>query len=312
MAAVGRVARALASGDDARTAVCEAACEVASAPVAFLLEPSGRELISTAMHGVDMAPVTIQAREETPRGAAKAFSSLESYFVADARDHPALSAPLVAATDAHSALFEPVVRDGAVSGVMILIWRTAVHPPGDSLNAVLRLIAAQAAIAIEHSALRDRLGELALSEPLTGLATLRMFEAELPRELARARRAEMPVCVAVLDLDGLGAFNMLRGEREGDRLLKETGASWAGALRDIDLLARMDGGRFAALLPGCMLGEACEVVDRVRGLTPRNETASAGVAQWNGEEPAELLLARAENALAAAKAAGRDMTLPAD
>ena len=83
---------------------------------------------------------------------------------------------------------------------------------------------------------------------------------------------------------------MLRGEREGDRLLKETGASWAGALRDVDLLARMDGGRFAALLPGCMLGEACEVVDRVRGLTPRGETASAGVAQWNGEEPTELLL----------------------
>src|SRR5205085_1889363 len=125
---------------------------------------------------------------------------------------------------------------------------------------VLRLIAAHAAAAIEHATLRDRLGELALSDPLTGLATQRMFETEVPRELARARRAEAPLCVALIDVDGLGAFNMLRGEREGDRLLKEAGASWSSALRDIDLLARYDGGLFAALLPGCMLGEQPAVV----------------------------------------------------
>ena len=52
-----------------------------------------------------------------------------------------------------------------------------------------------------------------------------MWDAELPRELARARRGETPICIAVLDLDHLGAFNMLRGEREGDRLLKEAAAA---------------------------------------------------------------------------------------
>src|SRR5919107_3399691 len=109
MAAVSRAARALSGDGDARRLILQAACEAAAAPVAFLLEPSGRELSSTAMHGVEMAPVTIQAREESPRGAARAFSSLESYFVADASEHPALAAPLVAATNAKSALFEPVV-----------------------------------------------------------------------------------------------------------------------------------------------------------------------------------------------------------
>jgi diguanylate cyclase (GGDEF)-like protein len=264
------------------------------------------------MHGVEMAPVTIQARDDAPRAAQRAFSSLESYFVADARDHPALAKPLVEATDARSALFEPVIREGTVAGVMILIWREPVSAPSDSLNAVLRLVASQAAAAIEHSGLRDRLGELALSDPLTGLATRRMFESEVPRELARSRRSEAPVCLAVIDLDHLGAFNMLRGEREGDRLLKEVGAAWASSLRDVDFLGRLDGGEFAALLPGCTLGEAVDVVDRVRGVTPRGQTASAGVAMWDGAEPADLLLARAEDALAAAKSAGRDVTLPAD
>jgi diguanylate cyclase (GGDEF)-like protein len=312
MAAVSRAARALSGDADPRRAILAAACEAADAPVAFLLEPSGRELQSTAMYGVDMAPVTIQARDDATRGAARAFSSLESYFVADATDHPALAAPLVAATQARSALFEPIVREGAVAGVIILVWREQVAAPSDSLDAVLRLLASQAAVAIEHAALRERLGELALSDPHTGLATRRMFESELPRELARARRGEAPVCVALIDIDALGAFNMLRGEREGDRLLKETGAAWAGALRDVDFLARLEGGRFAALLPGCLLGEAMEVVDRVRSLTPRNQTASAGVAMWNGDEPAELLMVRAEEALRAAKAVGRDITLPAD
>ena len=59
---------------DARPAVCRAACEVAAAPVAFLLEPSGREFVSTAMVGVDIAPVTIQPRPEAEYGG-RAFTS---------------------------------------------------------------------------------------------------------------------------------------------------------------------------------------------------------------------------------------------
>ena len=139
-----------------------------------------------------------------------------------------------------------------------------------------------------------------------------MFDDELPRELARGRRSEYPVAIAVLDLDHLGAFNMLRGEREGDRLIKETAALWRNELREVDVLARMDGGTFAAILPNCGLGEAIEVLDRVRAATPRDQHASAGVARWDGEEPSELLVARCEDALAAAKQAGRDVTLPAE
>ena len=51
------------------------------------------------------------------------------------------------------------------------------------------------------------------------------------------------------------------------------------------------------------------MLDRVRASTPRGQTASAGVARWDGEEPAELLLARAQDALAAAKSAGRNVTI---
>jgi diguanylate cyclase (GGDEF)-like protein len=310
MGAVARVAKALAGDGDARTAVCEAACEVASAPVAFLLEPSGRDFVSTAMAGVEIAPVTIQPRGERSPG--RAFASKDTYFVADAHTHPALAAPLVEATAARSAVFEPVQRDGEVAGVLIVIWQVPLEALPDAPAGVLRLLAAQAAAAIEHATLRHRMGALALSDQLTGLVTRRVWDDELPRELARARRGESPLAVAVLDLDHMGAFNMLRGEREGDRLLKETAARWRNELREVDLLARLDGTEFGVVLPACGLGEAVEVLDRVRAATPRGQTASAGVARWDGEEPAELLIARCQDALAAAKEAGRNLTIAAD
>jgi diguanylate cyclase len=120
------------------------------------------------------------------------------------------------------------------------------------------------------------------------------------------------VSLAMLDLDHLGAFNMLRGEGEGDRLIKETAALWRGELREVDVLARLDGGRFAVVLPNCGLGEAIDVMDRVRAATPREQTASAGVARWDTEEPGELLLSRSDEALNAAKQAGRDVTIAAE
>ena len=309
MGAIGRVVRVLGGGEDARRAVCRAACEMAGAPVSFLLEPSGREFVSTAMSGVDIAPVTIQPRPETT---GRAFTARESYFVADARAHPALAQPLVDATGARSALFEPVLRDGQVAGVVIVIWQIPIESVPEGTAGMLRLLAAQAAVAIEYAGLRARMDTLALTDELTGVATRRVLDEELPRELARARRQEYPVSLAVLDLDHLGAFNMLRGEREGDRLIKETASLWRNELREVDVMARFEGGTFAVILPNCGLGEAIEVMDRVRAATPRDQTGSAGVARWDTEEPGELLQARCEEALTAAKQAGRNVTIAAE
>jgi diguanylate cyclase (GGDEF)-like protein len=311
MGAIGRVARVLSTGADARQAVCEAACEVASAPVAFLLEPAGRDFVSTAMAGIDISPVTIQPRADT-EGSARTFTAKETFFVADAAHHPALAEPLVDATNARSAVFEPVLRDGQVAGVLIVIWQAPLEALADAPAGVLRLLAAQAGVAIEHATLRARMEALALTDPHTGLMARRVWEDELPRELARARRGETPVAIAMLDIDHMSAFNMLRGEREGDMLIKETASRWRSELREIDLLARLDGTEFGVVLPGCGLGEACDVLDRVRAATPREQTASAGVARWDGEEPAEFLVARARDALVAAKSSGRNITIAAD
>ena len=170
-----------------------------------------------------------------------------------------------------------MLRDGQVCGVLIVIWQLPIESVPEGAAGMLRLLAAQAAVAIEHAGLRARMETLTLTDDLTGVATRRVFEEELPRELARARRGEHAVAVATLDLDHLGAFNMLHGEREGDRLIKETASLWRNELREVDVLARLEGGTFALVLPNCGLGEAIDVLDRVRSATPRGQTASAGV-----------------------------------
>ena len=319
MAAAGRVVRALASEADARPMVCEAACDAAGAQVAFLLEPRGSELCSTAMHGIVMAPVTIQARSEDRRGrksgpvdARKAFADQTPLFIRDATDHEALAEGLVQATDAHSALFEPVIRDGKLSGMLILIWQERLESLSEAVSTAVRLVAAEAAVAIEHAGLRRQVDSLALNDALTGLPTRRIWDQELPRELARARRNESPVCIALINIDRMTEFNEQYGNQQGDQLLRGATAGWAAQLREVDLLARLDNGEFGLILPACILGEACDVLDRVRESTPRGQTASAGVARWDGEEHVELLINRCAGALSAAKAAGGDMTLPAD
>ena len=66
------------------------------------------------------------------------------------------------------------------------------------------------------------------------------------------------------------------------------------------------------ILPTCDSEQAVEVIDRLRGVTPRQQTASAGVARWDGEEPAELLVMRCQQALSEARAFGRDRTQTAE
>ena len=61
-------------------------------------------------------------------------------------------------------MFEPVLRDGDVCGVLIVIWQKPVDVLPEAAAGVLRLVASQAAIAIEHAGLRARVQALALTD----------------------------------------------------------------------------------------------------------------------------------------------------
>ncbi|WP_244876661.1 GGDEF domain-containing protein [Winogradskya consettensis] len=148
--------------------------------------------------------------------------------------------------------------------------------------------------------------ELSRRDELTGLPNRRAWTDELPRILERARADHTPVAIAMIDLDRFKLFNDRYGHPAGDRLLKEATAAWHSALRRSDVLARYGGEEFIAVLPGVDVSQAIVVLERLRLVTPQDQTFSAGVATWDGTETSDQLIARADLALYAAKNAGRD------
>jgi diguanylate cyclase (GGDEF)-like protein len=151
-----------------------------------------------------------------------------------------------------------------------------------------------------------RLGELSRVDELTGLPNRRAWSAELPAAIERARRDQLDLSIAMLDLDHFKRFNDEYGHQAGDRLLKGATAAWSTRLRAVDRLARYGGEEFIVLLPGAAGQLATGVLERLRGATPAGQTFSAGVATWDGNETSETLIARADRALYQAKQAGRD------
>jgi diguanylate cyclase (GGDEF)-like protein len=113
----------------------------------------------------------------------------------------------------------------------------------------------------------------------------------------------------MLDLDRFKAFNDHHGHQAGDQLLAATAVAWRPALRATDTLARYGGEEFAVLLPHSDEEGARTVVERLLAAVPLGQTASAGIAVWDGAETADQLLARADAALYAAKGAGRARAL---
>src|SRR6185312_7584787 len=118
------------------------------------------------------------------------------------------------------------VRDRALVG--------ALHTVGGHIGELLGVLD-------QRHALVRRLETLALTDQLTGLPNRRAWEDTLARELARAARDTLPVCVAVLDVDAFKRYNDDRGHLAGDALLSQAAEAWRAQLRGGDVLARYGG-----------------------------------------------------------------------
>jgi diguanylate cyclase (GGDEF)-like protein len=170
-------------------------------------------------------------------------------------------------------------------------------------------LAAQASALAEREELSRRLAEAANTDVLTALPNRRAWEQAIARELARGHRDGGDLCVAILDLDRFKDFNDTYGHHAGDQRLREAADAWRAELRGSDLLARYGGEEFAVLLPGCTPDGGAHLIERVCAATPHDQTVSAGLAAWTGEESAEQLMKRADVALYQAKRRGRDRTV---
>ena len=180
----------------------------------------------------------------------------------------------------------------------------AVGVLGLGLGLVLTAVAWRS-MAINETLMRQ-LSQLAREDGLTGVANRRTLDERLPQEMARAKRQQYPLSVAMIDLDHFKRFNDRRGHAAGDALLRNAAQAWLRQLRPSDLLARYGGEEFTLVLPGCDDVQAEHMVERLQPLMPERQTFSAGIAAWNGVDSARELLTAADRALLQAKRAGRN------
>ncbi|WP_051684025.1 diguanylate cyclase [Blastococcus sp. URHD0036] len=166
---------------------------------------------------------------------------------------------------------------------------------------------------VEIERLRAALAEEAVRDPLTGLHNRRHLDRALDAALATAPDGT-PVAVVLVDVDHFKTVNDRFGHAVGDRVLQSVAGVLTGAARPGDVVARYGGEEFLVLLPGAGRGEAAARAEEIRrrcaGLLDRDGaavTVSAGVAATPDDgDDAAMLLAGADRALYAAKAAGRD------
>jgi diguanylate cyclase (GGDEF)-like protein/PAS domain S-box-containing protein len=164
----------------------------------------------------------------------------------------------------------------------------------------------------EREKLLGEVQDLARRDALTGLPNRRVLQELLPREMARARRREAPLCLAIVDIDHFKTYNDTHGHLAGDEVLRACAREWDTALRGEDTLVRFGGEEFLVLLPDTEPEQAAEIVERLRAQTPMEQTCSAGLALWDYAESIDDLLRRADEALYLAKASGRDQLAQAE
>lgn len=152
-------------------------------------------------------------------------------------------------------------------------------------------------------------------DPLTNLLNRRGFGEATSRMIEREAKAGRPVTVMIFDIDHFKSVNDRFGHAAGDDVLKVFAQAVTNTLRITDLVGRVGGEEFAALLP-CDLGEAVLAAERVREAfrdsgvaideVPLVTTVSIGVASGPIGTELEVLMASADTALYQAKRGGRN------
>jgi diguanylate cyclase (GGDEF)-like protein len=175
-------------------------------------------------------------------------------------------------------------------------WAAA---PSRFLFPWLDLVVAVLVLAEAQGRLAHALRTAAATDPLTGVANRRAWEAEAERHIARAARTGEPVTIALLDLDEFKEVNDRDGHHAGDMLLRELTVAWRTRLRRADFLGRYGGDEFVLCLPATDEAGADELLDQLR--STHGFTWSSGAATARGGESLTVLLSRADAALYADK-----------
>jgi diguanylate cyclase (GGDEF)-like protein len=213
----------------------------------------------------------------------------------------------------------PLVAQGETVGLLYLE-----DPEGVLASHEIRLqvLSETIAASLVNLRLRDGLRSQSIRDSLTGLFNRRYLEESLELECSRADRTLQPLSLIMADVDHFKQFNDSFGHEAGDIVLRQIADLLRRSARKGDVACRYGGEEFILMLPGSDLGAAIRLAERMRTAVHRLElayrgrrmgdvTLSFGVAVYSAAAGGRgALIAAADHALYAAKAAGRNRVEP--
>lgn len=252
--------------------------------------------------------------------------------------------PYVQRQGVRSVFCLPLLAQNRLNGVLYLENNQLAGAFAPGRIQILKMLSAQAAIAIENARLYEslerqvaerthelseanrQLQQLSEYDGLTGIANRRKFDAVWNTEWTRAIRQGLPLAVAMIDVDHFKTYNDHYGHQAGDDCLRQVAQALAVTVQRVnDLVARYGGEEFVVVLPGLTAPEALEVAQKLGAAVAACQiphahnsaasvvTVSIGVA-WRIPEPDASpndLIVEADTQLYQAKHAGRNRVAPA-
>ena len=175
----------------------------------------------------------------------------------------------------------------------------------------------------ERQLLESQLRQMASTDPLTGIPNRRHFFELAEREFSRAQREGTPLAICMVDIDRFKVLNDRHGHAVGDLVLSAVASCCASVLRDTDIIGRYGGEEFVIALPQADLATAEPIAERLRQKVHALDlpmidgetrlSVTVGISQVLPQETAlEMALQRADAALYAGKARGRNCVVVAD
>ncbi len=214
-----------------------------------------------------------------------------------------------------SCVIAPLICQNKVVGVLNIADKIDGREFNETEVNILELFRQLIGASIGNVKLFEKAQQQAKSDGLTGLANHRTFYETLEKELRRIQRYGGMLSVIMLDMDNLKPINDNHGLRAGDAAIKKVSRIITNCIRKIDTAARYGGDEFAVILPNTPLDDAVRAAERIveqvnnsivicehKGISL---SVSAGVGQYDGSSCAESITHCSDEALYAAKQAGK-------
>ena len=213
----------------------------------------------------------------------------------------------------------PMLARGEVYGLLQFIPANGVAPSLTDVTPLAIALADGMSLALSSIALREKLRNQALRDPLTGLHNRRFMEEVLERFVLQAERRGSPVGAIMIDLDHFKRLNDQHGHAIGDAVLRDVAGTLLASLRRTDVACRYGGEELLVLLPDADLAATMAKAELIRARIADLSSAhgfpisaSLGVAAFpeTSAQSADLLKS-ADAALYQAKHSGRDKVVSA-